>query len=286
MKDLVDESSAEGMIDVLREERAGDVNLWEMQEEEEKAEEPSTPEKVDKSIDVDLDNHELEEVRYHQFSKLIIIFGFQNKADEMECDQAPQASTEPTNLEDVADEKDAASTSDSNKENVSSETESSERTSKAKEVTKPAKPFTTVNPKAQKKALTPGSRGAMLLNLSRRTKDSEVTKSSPASSSLISSPRSCPPQALGQGPRPWVKYAPSPSHASPSAGILKSKRTADELDTSSDVSFEITLISKTLKKMTTCNSFRDHQCCRPRDSVLIRIVMGLCRGEFTLTTTR
>ena len=52
MKDLVDESSAEGMIDVLREERAGDVNLWEMQEEEEKAEEPSTPEKVDKSIDV------------------------------------------------------------------------------------------------------------------------------------------------------------------------------------------------------------------------------------------
>jgi len=218
VKDLVDESSAEGMIDVLREERAGDVNLWEMQEEEEKAEEPSTPEKVDKSIDVDLDNHELEE----------------NKADEMECDQAPQASTEPTNLEDVADEKDAASTSDSNKENVSSETESSERTSKAKEVTKPAKPFTTVNPKAQKKALTPGSRGAMLLNLSRRTKDSEVTKSSPASSSLISSPRSCPPQALGQGPRPWVKYAPSPSHASPSAGILKSKRTADELDTSSD----------------------------------------------------
>ena len=160
----------------------------------------------------------------------------------MECDQAPQASTEPTNLADVAVEKDAASTSDSNKENVGSETESSERTSKAKEVTKPAKPFTAVNPKAQKKALTPGSRGAMLLNLSRRTKDSEVTKSSPAS--LISSPRSCPPQALGQGPRPWVKYAPSPSHASPSAGILKSKRTADELDTSSDVSFFFTLEQK------------------------------------------
>ena len=67
--DLVEESSAEGMIDVLREERAGDVNLWEMQEEEEKAEEPSTPEKVDKSIDVDLDNHDLDEVRQYQFSK-------------------------------------------------------------------------------------------------------------------------------------------------------------------------------------------------------------------------
>ena len=37
--------------------------------------------------------------------------------------------------------------------------------------------------------------------------------------------------------RPWVKYAPSPSHASPSAGILKSKRTADDLDSSNDVSF-------------------------------------------------
>ena len=235
--DLVNECSDEEMIEVLREERAGDVDLWERQEEEEKAE-PSTPEKVDKAIDVDFDNHDLEEVRYHQFSKLIIIFFFQNKSDEMECDQAPQASTESAQQ----DEKDAASTSDCNKENVGSETESSERTSKAKEASnKPAKPFTTVNPKAQKKALTPGSRGAMLLNLSRRTKDSEVTKSSPASTgSLISSPRSCPPQALGQGPRPWVKYAPSPSHASPSAGILKSKRTADELDTSSDVSLEFT----------------------------------------------
>ena len=280
--DLVNECSDEEMIEVLRDERAGDVALWERQEEEEEQEGPSTPEKVDKAIDVDFDNHDLEEVRYHQFSKLIIIFCFQNKSDEMECDQAPQALTESAQ-KDGQDEKDAASTSDCNKENVGSETESSERTSKAKEASnKLIKPFTTVNPKAQKKALTPGSRGAMLLNLSRRTKDSEVTKSSPASTgSLISSPRSCPPQALGQGPRPWVKYAPSPSHASPSAGILKSKRTADELDTSSDVSFKLTQ-----SKCKQLYSFRDHQFYRPRDFVLTQIVMGLFLGEFTSMITR
>ena len=44
---------------------AATVTMTGRQEEEGKAEEPSTPEKVD----VDLDNHDLDEVRYHQFSK-------------------------------------------------------------------------------------------------------------------------------------------------------------------------------------------------------------------------
>ena len=74
--DLVNECSDEEMIEVLRDERAGDVALWERQEEEEEQEGPRTPEKADKAIDVDFDNHDLEEVRYHQFSNLIIIFLF------------------------------------------------------------------------------------------------------------------------------------------------------------------------------------------------------------------
>ena len=108
----------------------------------------------------------------------------------------------------------------------------------AKEVTKPKSPFTSVNPK-QKKALTPGSSGAMLLNLSRRasqdTRDPDAAPlRSPAPAQLTATSHA---SVAGSPLRPWVKYAPSPSHASPSAGILKSKRTADDLDSSNDVSF-------------------------------------------------
>jgi hypothetical protein len=39
---------------------------------------------------------------------------------------------------------------------------------------------------------------------------------------------------VGESKRPWVKYAPSPSSASPTASCLK--RSADELDSSLEVS--------------------------------------------------
>ena len=253
--DLVDECNTEGMIEVLREEREEHVICYEKrrQELEDKNAQASGQEedKVDKAMDVDLDTNDLE-VRYYQFSRLILSFCFQNKSDSaLQCDPAPQTTNcdpdpnmraEAEKLHDVPDGKDTASTSDCNKENVnsgdSSETETAERSAKAKEVTKPKSPFTSVNPK-QKKALTPGSRGAMLLNLSRRasqdTRDPEAAPlRSPAPAQLTASSHA---SVAGSPLRPWVKYAPSPSHASPSAGILKSKRTADDLDSSNDVSF-------------------------------------------------
>ena len=257
--DLVDECNTEGMIQVLREERPDYVTCFEKQRQ--KQEEVIVTDsnvdqekvQVDKAVDVDLDINDLE-VRFYQFSKLILTFCFQSKTDEMECDPAPlqtsngnpdsDLTTESSKSNDVADGKDAASSSsDCNKENVnsgdSSETESTEKSFKTKEVTKPKSPFTSVNPK-QKKALTPGSRGAMLLNLSRRvsqdTRDSEAALRSPIPGQLTGSAGAQ--AAVAVSPlRPWVKYAPSPSHASPSAGILKSKRTAEDLDSSSDVRF-------------------------------------------------
>ena len=175
--DLVDECNTEGMIEVLREEREEYVICFEKQRQElvEKNAPPSEQEehkeKVDKAIDVDLDANDLE-VRYFQFSRLILSFCFQNKSDsDLQCDPAPQTTNcdpdpnmkpEAVKLQDAPAGKDTASTSECNKENVnsgdSSETESTEKTAKAKEVTKPKSPFTSVNPK-QKKALTPGSRG-------------------------------------------------------------------------------------------------------------------------------
>merc|ERR1740128_918542 len=113
---------------------------------------------------------------------------------------------EVVKLLDAPTGKDSASTSECNKENVnsgdSSETESTEKTAKAKEVTKPKSPFTSVNPK-QKKALTPGSRGAMLLNLSRRasqdTRDTEAAPGpSPTDRQLSRLCGRVAPQALGQ----------------------------------------------------------------------------------------
>ena len=155
------------------------------------------------------------------------------------------ADSEAAKIKDTVNGSKSSSTSDSNKENVnsgdSSGSDSSEKMPKSREVTKPKSPFTTVAPR-QKKALTPGSRGAMLLNLSRRasmeTRDSEVARSpAPAASPITPS--------MTQSPlRPWVKYAPSPSHASPSAGILK--RSADDLDSSIEVRFNcnILIVSK------------------------------------------
>ena len=182
--------------------------------------------------------------------KLILSFCIQNKSDEMECDPAPAPQTTncipDSNTSNEASNtlngKDVASTPDCNKENVnsgdSSETESTERPSKTKEIPKPKSPFTSVNPK-QKKALTPGSRGAMLLNLSRRvsqdSRDPEAPGRSPAPAAALTASSHA--SVAGSPLRPWVKYAPSPSHASPSAGILKSKRTADDLDSSNDVRF-------------------------------------------------
>ena len=69
--DLVDESNTEGMIDVLREEREEYVSSCEKQRQEleEQKAQASTPDEeevqVDKSSDVDLDNHD-SEVRYFQ----------------------------------------------------------------------------------------------------------------------------------------------------------------------------------------------------------------------------
>jgi len=121
---------------------------------------------------------------------------------------------------------------DGNKENVQTnstsgeDTESdSEKTTANKEETLRMKsPFTALNPK-QKKNLSSGggtSRGAMLLNLSRKVSIDTHVPSSPQNMS----PK---PENVK---RPWMKYAPSPSHASPSASILK--RPADDLDSSTE----------------------------------------------------
>ena len=138
-------------------------------------------------------------------------------------------------------------TPESNKENLSSEEEtdtSKSSLTRLKELptttttstTKPKSPFTAVNPRQpSKKAVTPGggSRGAMLLNLSRRVSVGLETNSLPSPTGPAPPPP--PPASLVSGSplRPWVKYAPSPSHASPSASILK--RPLDDLDSSTEV---------------------------------------------------
>ena len=87
-------------------------------------------------------------------------------------------------------------------------------------------PFSASNSRQQRRPVTPGgsSRGAMLLNLSRKvldTNSSSLPSPTPASSLVTVSPM-----------RPWARYAPSPSHVSPSASILK--RPADDLDSSTE----------------------------------------------------
>ena len=135
-------------------------------------------------------------------------------------------------------------TPESNKENLSSEEESDTNKpslTRLKELPAKAKsPFTAVNPRQpSKKVVTPGgsSRGAMILNLSRRVSLDPNSLPSPTG------PPPPPPSSHQPGHnlvsasvsplRPWVKYAPSPSHASPSASILK--RPADDLDSSIEV---------------------------------------------------
>merc|ERR1719474_1585041 len=160
----------------------------------------------------------------------------------MECEQGEAPSetmnenteTATTDMEEKDVSKPVTSTSpESNKENVNSE-DTVEEENKPKYIKSipelhksKSSPFTNVNAK-QKKALTPGSRGAMLLNLSRRVSvepsEPVVTRESRVQAQHVS---------VSVSPmRPWVKYAPSPSHASPSAGILK--RAADDLDSSND----------------------------------------------------
>ena len=89
-------------------------------------------------------------------------------------------------------------------------------------------PFSASNSRQQRKPTTPAgsSRGAMLLNLSRKvldTNSSSLPPPTPPSSLVTVSPR-----------RPWARYAPSPSHVSPSASILK--RPADDMDSSTEES--------------------------------------------------
>jgi len=122
---------------------------------------------------------------------------------------------------------------DGNKENVQTnntsgedteESDSEKATANKEEMFRQKSPFTALNPK-QKKNLSSGggtSRGAMLLNLSRKVSIDTHVPSSPQNMS----PK---PENVK---RPWMKYAPSPSHASPSASILK--RPADDLDSSTE----------------------------------------------------
>ena len=191
----------------------------------------------------------------------------------MECEPIPSATEESSNdkketeteatvaASSVMEEEEPAATinPECNKENVNSEESSEGDTSKppvpkVKEIpTKPKSPFTTVNAK-QKKPLTPGSRGAMMLNLSRRVsldmpprdaRDAEAAGRSVTVAQVTVSPGPATAQL-----RPWAKYAPSPSHASPSAGILK--RSADDLDSSSDVSTLHCLILLTFDYIGSC----------------------------------
>ena len=173
----------------------------------------------------------------------------------MECDTVPSVSDDPPSeklLLDklVNDKKNAAGSPECNKENVNSddgvEEDKKDQPSKQIDPPKPKlkSPFTGVNTK-QKKPLTPGSRGAMILNLSRRVsldQGNDTTHVSPrvpvSSQTRVPVSSQTRVQAVAVSPmRPWAKYAPSPSHASPSAGILK--RSADDLDSPNDVRFSL-----------------------------------------------
>ena len=173
----------------------------------------------------------------------------------MECDTVPSVSDDPPSekllLEKLDnDKKNIAGSPECNKENVNSddavEEDKKDQPSKQIDPPKPKlkSPFTGVNTK-QKKPLTPGSRGAMILNLSRRVsldQGNDTTHVSPrvpvSSQTRVPVSSQTRVQAVAVSPmRPWAKYAPSPSHASPSAGILK--RSADDLDSPNDVRFSL-----------------------------------------------
>merc|ERR1719266_411180 len=84
---------------------------------------------------------------------------------------------------------------------------------------KPKNPFTEI------RRSTSSSRAAMLVSLATGRRPSMDAISSPSPPLL--SPKVT---KVGESKRPWVKYAPSPSSASPTASCLK--RSADELDSS------------------------------------------------------
>ena len=173
----------------------------------------------------------------------------------MECDTVPSVSDDPPSEKLLLDKldndkKNAAGSPECNKENVNSDdgVEEDKKDQPSKQIDPPMpklkSPFTGVNTK-QKKPLTPGSRGAMILNLSRRVsldQGNDTTHVSPrvpmSSQTRVPVSSQTRVQAVAVSPmRPWAKYAPSPSHASPSAGILK--RSADDLDSPNDVRFSL-----------------------------------------------
>ena len=162
-----------------------------------------------------------------------------NSDSDSDFELEPKVSTEGGKMETLSH----CETPESNKENQSSEEETETNKSsltRLKELpAKPKSPFTAVNPRQpSKKAVTPSgsSRGAMLLNLSRRVSLDTNSLPSPTGPPPPPAPVSLQPglAMVSESPlRPWVKYAPSPSHASPSASILK--RPADDLDSSIEV---------------------------------------------------
>ena len=251
MYSLALQASDKAVLEVLREERK---EYCETNEANSSCEKDSEP--VEKAL----------EVRVGIDLLLILTFIFQNKVEEMECDPPAQEAkdsdsdfementTEKKIEKEVIVEKEPVrcNSPESNKENVSNEElEVPEEQVKeapikvpamnpprdlGRDLPKPKSPFTSLNSKQQqKKPVTPGgsSRGAMLLNLSRKVSSLDTNS--------LPSPTPPPPiqaslSMVSVSPmRPWVKYAPSPSHASPSASILK--RPADDLDSSTEVSF-------------------------------------------------
>jgi len=127
---------------------------------------------------------------------------------------------------------------DANKENVSSEKETEICDDKVvldivrEELRIKSSPFTAINEKQKvKKSVTGGSRGAMLLNLATARRASLDTGSLQTPTLMSPKPDSAPPGQVDSSKRPWVKYNPSPSNASPSASILKRQR-GEDLDSS------------------------------------------------------
>jgi len=143
-------------------------------------------------------------------------------------------------------EEEEATSLDANKENVSSNSDS-EEAEKSETVEKSLSPppvpqggrmkspFTNLNDKIRGAGVShklkqsgSNSRGAMLLSLATSRKASMDLASAPAIPSP--SPLLSPSPKVESAKRPWMKYAPSPSHASPTASCLK--RTVDDLDSS------------------------------------------------------
>merc|ERR1719220_858851 len=120
---------------------------------------------------------------------------------------------------------------DSNKENLGSSSEGGSVSQEKTEEDKDRSPIMTLgglrkpkNPFTELRRSTSSSRAAMLVSLATGRRPSLDAVSSP------SPPLLSPKVPNDNQRRPWVKYAPSPSSASPTASCLK--RSADELDSS------------------------------------------------------